>query len=254
MMPGSRDRPANLVIVPTFNERESIEEVTQRLFAATSGSVELLVVDDGSPDGTAAFVKVLAADSAGVYLIERSGKQGLGTAYVAGFRWAIEHGYEAVVEMDADLSHDPADVPRLLHRLQDAHLVVGSRYVPGGRVENWGRIRRILSLGGNLYARLWLGFPVRDSTSGFRAYKTEALRNQDLGSLRSEGYSFQIEMTRRIYRAGGPIVEVPITFVERARGRSKMSRRIVAEAMLGVTAWGLRDRLAGLLKALVPKR
>lgn len=252
MTPGSRDRPA-LVIVPTFNERESIEEVAQRLFAATSGSVELLVIDDGSPDGTAAFVKELAADRAGIHLVERTGKQGLGTAYVAGFRWAIERGYQAIVEMDADLSHDPADVPRLLHRLQDADLVVGSRYVPGGRVENWGLIRRILSLGGNLYARLWLGFPVRDSTSGFRAYKTAALRNQDLGSLRSEGYAFQIEMTRRIYRAGGSIVEVPITFVERVRGRSKMSRRIVLEAMLGVTAWGFRDRVGDLLPTLARK-
>jgi dolichol-phosphate mannosyltransferase len=232
-----------LVIVPTFNELDSIEEVTERLFAATSGAVDLLVVDDGSPDGTAALVKELAADRHDIHLIERDGKQGLGTAYVAGFGWAIERGYEAVVEMDADLSHDPADVPRLLHRLGDADLVVGSRYVPGGRVENWGRLRRILSLGGNLYARMWLGFPVRDSTSGFRAYRTSVLRREDLGSLRSEGYSFQIEMTRRIHRAGGTIVEVPITFIERARGRSKMSRRIVIEAMVGVTRWGLRDRL-----------
>lgn len=229
--------------MPTFNELESIEEVTRRLFAATSGAVDLLVVDDGSPDGTAAFVKQLASERDNIHLIERDGKQGLGTAYVAGFRWAIERGYDAVVEMDADLSHDPADVPRLLHRLRDADMVVGSRYVPGGRVENWGRVRRILSRGGNLYARMWLGFPVRDSTSGFRAYTTAALIREDLGSLRSEGYSFQIEMTRRIYRAGGTIVEVPITFIERARGKSKMSRRIVIEAMLGVTLWGLRDRL-----------
>lgn len=235
----------SLVIVPTFNELESIEEVTQRLFSAASGAMDLLVVDDGSPDGTAAFVKQLASDNPHIHLIERAGKQGLGTAYVAGFRWAIERGYDAVVEMDADLSHDPADVPRLLHRLQDADLVVGSRYVPGGRVENWGWIRRMLSLAGNLYARMWLGFDVRDSTSGFRAYTTAVLAREDLGTLRSEGYSFQIEMTRRIYRATGRIVEVPITFVERARGKSKMSRRIVIEAMLGVTRWGIRDRFGG---------
>ena len=240
---GPTARARSLVIVPTFNELESIEEVIHRLFAAASGTVELLVVDDGSPDGTAAFIERLSADRDDIHLIEREGKQGLGTAYVAGFRWAIERGYDAVVEMDADLSHDPADVPRLLHRLQEAELVVGSRYVPGGRVENWGRIRRVLSRGGNIYARMWLGFPVRDSTSGFRAYTAAALRQEDLGSLRSEGYSFQIEMTRRVYRAGGRIVEVPITFVERARGKSKMSRRIVIEAMLRVTRWGLRDRL-----------
>ena len=244
-MAEATDDARALVIVPTFNELESIEEVTQRLFAATSGTVDLLVVDDGSPDGTADFVKQLAAGNPHIHLIERSGKQGLGTAYVAGFRWAMERGYDAVVEMDADLSHDPADVPRLLHRLQDADLVVGSRYVPGGRVENWGRIRRMLSLAGNLYARLWLGFGVRDSTSGFRAYTTAALAREDLATLRSEGYSFQIEMTRRVFRAKGRIVEVPITFVERARGKSKMSRRIVIEAMLGVTRWGIRDRFGG---------
>ena len=236
---------AGLVIVPTFNEAESIEEVADRLFVATSGTVDLLVVDDGSPDGTAALVKEMARSHPNVHLIEREGKQGLGTAYVAGFRWAMERGYEAVVEMDADLSHDPADVPRLLHRLQDADLVVGSRYVPGGRVENWGRVRRMLSLAGNLYARMWLGFGVRDSTSGFRAYTTAALAREDLATLRSEGYSFQIEMTRRVFRAKGKIVEVPITFVERARGKSKMSRRIVIEAMLGVTRWGIRDRFGG---------
>jgi dolichol-phosphate mannosyltransferase len=236
------DRERSLVIVPTYNEIESIEEVAQRLFAAVGEQVDLLVVDDGSPDGTADFVKRLAAERPRMHLIERSGKQGLGTAYVAGFRWAIERGYDAVVEMDADLSHDPADVPRLLQRLGEVDLAVGSRYVPGGRVVNWGKIRRILSLGGNLYARMWLGFPVRDSTSGFRAYRTAALAAGDLGALRSEGYSFQIEMTRRIHRSGGRIAEVPITFVERERGKSKMSRRIVIEAMVGVTRWGLRDR------------
>lgn len=240
--PGKTSTPGSVVIVPTFNEVESIAEVARRLFQAVPENVDLLVVDDGSPDGTAALVKTLAADRPNIHLIERANKQGLGTAYVAGFRWAIERGYDAVVEMDADLSHDPADVPRLLHRLRDADLAVGSRYVPGGRVENWGLIRRMLSLAGNLYARMWLGFPVRDSTSGFRAYTTSALRKEKLGSLRSEGYSFQIEMTRRIYRAGGTIVEVPITFVERARGRSKMSRRIVLEAMFGVTRWGILDR------------
>lgn len=232
----------SLVIVPTFNERESIGEVTQRLFDAVDESVDLLVIDDGSPDGTAAFVEGLAEKDARVNLLRRGSKQGLGTAYVTGFRWAADRGYRAVVEMDADLSHDPADVPRLLQRLGEVDLVVGSRYVPGGRVENWSRVRRMLSLGGNLYARMWLGFPVKDATSGFRAYRIEAVRMEDLGSPSSEGYAFQIEMTRRVYRAGGRIVEVPITFVERAQGHSKMSRSIVLEAIVRVTKWGITDR------------
>jgi dolichol-phosphate mannosyltransferase len=234
---------SSLVIVPTYNERESIGEVVRRLMAAVGDDVHLLVIDDGSPDGTAELVKELAEGSNRIHLIEREGKAGLGTAYVRGFRWAIERGYAAVVEMDADLSHDPADVPRLLQRAKDTDLVVGSRYVPGGRVRNWGAMRRILSRAGNIYARAWLGYDVRDSTSGFRAYRTSALEALDLGSLRSEGYSFQIEMTRRIHREGRSIVEVPITFIERERGRSKMSRRIVLEAMLRVTGWGMRDRL-----------
>ena len=231
-----------LVIVPTFNESESIQEVARRLFDAAGDSVDLLVIDDGSPDGTADVVREMAAARRGIHLIERAGKQGLGTAYVEGFRWAVERGYEAVVEMDADLSHDPADVPRLLHRLRDADLVVGSRYVPGGRVENWSKVRRILSAGGNIYARGWLAYDVRDSTSGFRAYKTACLKELDLGTLTSEGYAFQIEMTRRIHRAGGTIVEVPITFSERALGQSKMSKSIVIEAMARVTRWGIADR------------
>ncbi len=240
--PEERAPAASLVIVPTYNELDSIAEVAGRLFEAAGDQVDLLVVDDGSPDGTAELVKQMTRGPHPVHLIQRSHKQGLGTAYVTGFRWALERGYENVVEMDADLSHDPADVPRLLHRLQDADLVVGSRYVPGGRIVNWGLVRRALSLAGNLYARLWLGYGVRDSTSGFRAYKTAALQREELEGLRSEGYSFQIEMTRRIHLAGGEIAEVPITFVERAKGKSKMSRRIVVEAMLRVTLWGLQDR------------
>lgn len=241
----ARDRA--LVIVPTYNERDSIGEVARRLFAAAGDSVDLLVVDDGSPDGTAAFVKSLAAESAHeINVIERSHKQGLGTAYVTGFRWGLERGYWALVEMDADLSHDPADVPRLLERLRaGADLAIGSRYVEGGGTENWGPLRRALSAGGNRYARAWLGYPVRDSTAGFRAYRAEALAAQDLSTVRSEGYGFQVEMTRRIWRAGGTIVEVPITFTERVAGKSKMSRRIVAEALIQVTRWGLADRFRG---------
>ena len=231
-----------LVITPTFNERESILELINRLFDAAGDRVDLLVIDDGSPDGTAALVKELQTSDTRIHLEERSGKQGLGTAYVKGFKWAIERGYETVVEMDADLSHNPADVPRLLDALTEADLVIGSRYVPGGGVSNWGKSRRMLSSAGNVYARLWLGYKVKDSTAGFRAYLTSALATQDLDTVRSEGYGFQIEMTRRFHKAGLRIREVPITFTERALGHSKMSRRIVIEALHSVTRWGIGDR------------
>jgi dolichol-phosphate mannosyltransferase len=233
----------DLVIVPTYNESESIATVVRRLFEACPDGVELLVIDDGSPDATADVVRGLTGRDHRIHLIDRARKLGLGTAYVTGFQWAIARGYRAVVEMDADLSHDPADVPRLLAALADADLVIGSRYVQGGGVGNWGRSRRILSQGGNLYARAWLGFGVRDSTSGFRAYRVAALTEQDLTGVHSEGYAFQIEMTHRLHRAGRRIVEVPITFVERHAGSSKMSRRIVFEAIGRVTEWGVRDRL-----------
>ncbi|MFN2586574.1 MAG: polyprenol monophosphomannose synthase [Actinomycetota bacterium] len=235
-----------LVIVPTYNERDSIGEVARRLFEAAGDRVELLVVDDGSPDGTAEHVKHLAQGPHSIHLVERSHKQGLGTAYVAGFRWALERGYWAVVEMDADLSHDPADVPRLLHRLESgADLAIGSRYVAGGATENWGPLRRALSAAGNLYARAWLGYPVKDSTAGFRAYRAATLGAEDLSTVRTEGYGFQIEMTRRVWQRGGTIAEVPIVFTERVAGKSKMSRRIVVEALAQVTRWGLRDRFGG---------
>jgi dolichol-phosphate mannosyltransferase len=237
------DGHAALVIVPTYNESGSIAEVVDRLFAACPDGVDLLVVDDASPDATAGIVRDVARTNDQIHLIERPRKLGLGTAYAMGFSWAIARGYRAVVEMDGDLSHDPADVPRLLAGLDDADLVVGSRYVPGGGIGNWSRARRLLSRGGNLYARAWLGFAVRDSTSGFRAYRTTALTEQDLTSVRSEGYAFQIEMTRRLHRARRHIVEVPITFVERRVGRSKMNRTIVVEAIVRVTVWGVSDRL-----------
>ncbi|HEX2049965.1 MAG TPA: polyprenol monophosphomannose synthase [Actinomycetota bacterium] len=237
-------RPAGraLVVVPTYNEAASVADVARRLFEAAPG-VELLVVDDASRDGTAGVVRSLAAGRAGVHLVERPGKQGLGTAYVAGFRWAMARGYDAVVEMDADGSHDPASVPALLDALRDADLAIGSRYVPGGRIHNWGLLRRLLSRAGNLYARAWLGFDVKDSTSGFRAFRVAWLEREELADVRSEGYAFQIEMTRRVHRAGGRVVEVPITFTERMHGKSKLSRRIVLEALVEVARWGIRDRL-----------
>ncbi len=239
---GRSDRHRALVVVPTFNESASIAEVVRRLFDATGDAVDLLVIDDGSPDGTASIVRDLSAGPHEINLLERASKQGLGTAYVTGFKWGIEHGYWAVVEMDADLSHDPADVPRLLAALKDADLAIGSRYVPGGKVKNWSRFRRALSGAGNLYARGWLGFGLKDSTSGFRAYRSAVLAAQDLDAVRSEGYAFQIEMAWRVHRSGGRVTEVPITFVEREAGRSKMSRRIVVEALTSVPRWALRDR------------
>jgi dolichol-phosphate mannosyltransferase len=232
-----------LVIVPTFNERATIEVVTHKLFEATGASVDLMVVDDGSPDGTGDVVRGLAAGRDDIHLLERPAKLGLGSAYLTAFRWALERDYWAVVEMDADLSHDPADVPRLLEALPGADLVIGSRYVAGGGTRNWGRGRRMLSKGGNLYARAWLGFDVADSTAGFRAYTTDFLRREDLGGVASEGYSFQVEMTRRVFRSRGVIREIPIVFTERELGSSKMSRRIVLEALVKVGRWGIRDRL-----------
>lgn len=235
-----------LVVVPTYNEAGNIAEAVRRLFDATGDSIDLLVVDDGSPDGTADIVEALTGTPGEIHVMRRSAKEGLGRAYVEGFRWGLQRGYRAMVEMDADLSHDPAVVPLLIAALDDADLVIGSRYVPGGSVENWGLFRRALSRFGNLYARLLLGYPVKDSTAGFRAFRSTWLAAEDLGSVSSHGYAFQIEMTRRVHARGGRIVEIPITFVERVSGTSKMSRRIVAEALLEVTMWGIKDRWARL--------
>lgn len=230
-----------LVIVPTYNERATVAELVQRLLAV--GGVELLVVDDSSPDETAAVVRRLAQERSSIHLIQRLRKGGLGSAYVEGFRWALDRDYWAVIQMDGDLSHDPADVPRLLDALERADLVLGSRYVKGGRIENWGPVRRALSKAGNVYARTWLGWSVADWTSGFRAYRVSLLAALALHSVRSDGYAFQVEMTRRVAMAGGRIVEIPIKFVERAAGRSKMSWRIIVEALVNVTGWGIQDRV-----------
>jgi dolichol-phosphate mannosyltransferase len=230
------------VIVPTYQERDNIEEVIQKLFAAVDERVHLLVIDDRSPDGTAEAARTAARHTGRTEILERAGKQGLASAYIAGFRWALEREYAAVVEMDADLSHDPGVVPHLVASLEDADLVIGSRYVDGGRVVNWGLFRRLLSRAGNLYARLWLGWGVRDSTSGFRAYRCTALAAQDLGTVHSEGYAFQIEMTCRVLFGGGRITEVPITFTERRAGKSKLSRGVVIEALWRVPVWAVRNR------------
>ena len=235
-------RPA-LVVVPTYNERDCIEATIQRLFAVASGYVHLLVVDDASPDATADVVKKLAASSLPVHLIERESKQGLASAYLTAFRWALDRDYWAVVEMDADLSHDPAVIPALLDALGGADLAIGSRYVPGGDVASWGKWRRRLSRGANAYVKKALAYPVHDSTSGFRAYRSETLQELDLEGIRSEGYAFQVEMTLRVHQKGGRIVEIPITFADRRYGASKLNRAIVIEALARVSVWGLQIRL-----------
>jgi dolichol-phosphate mannosyltransferase len=230
-----------LVIVPTYNERGNIEEVITRVLRA-SDDVHMLIVDDSSPDGTARIARDAAAGSKRVEILERAEKGGLASAYLTGFAWALESGYSAIIEMDGDLSHDPAAIPLLLDALQNADLVIGSRYVPGGRTVNWGRWRRVLSRAGNVYARLWLGWRVMDSTSGFRAYRAEALAGQELSTVRSEGYAFQIEMAYRIHLAGRRITEVPITFTERISGESKLSGGVVVEAVWRVPLWAMRNR------------
>ena len=225
-------------MIPTYNEAESVVEVLDRVLAADQ-RVDVLVVDDGSPDGTAKLVLARAENEPRVQLLERSGKQGLGAAYRAGFAWGLERGYDALVEMDADLSHPPDRLPALLDGLDSADLVIGSRYVAGGRTVNWSRLREAISRSGNAYVRLALGIPVHDSTAGYRAYRREVLEALRLEAVRSNGYSFQIEMAHKTWQEGFQVAEVPITFTERASGVSKMSRQIVAEALLRVAQWAL---------------
>jgi dolichol-phosphate mannosyltransferase len=232
-----------LVVVPTYNERGNIRVLLPQLFDSIADNCHILVIDDASPDGTGAEVRALARRRDRLHVIERPRKRGLGTAYLTAFEWGINAGCSAIVQMDADLSHDPQVVPQLLDALGRADLVIGSRYVVGGSIENWGRFRRLLSRAGNLYARILLGFDVRDSTSGFRAYRSEALAEQSLQRIRSEGYAFQIEMTHRVWLARRRIDEVPITFTERREGKSKLDRRIILEALWRVPVWAIRHRL-----------
>ncbi len=228
-----------LVIVPTYDERDNLRPIAQRLFAAVP-SADLLVVDDGSPDGTGELADELVREDPRAHVLHRAQKAGLGAAYTAGFRWARERGYDVVVEMDADGSHSPEQLPRLLTALGDADLVLGSRWVPGGQVVNWPASRELLSRGGNAYTRRVLGLPLQDATGGFRAYRRTVLDALPLGEVASHGYCFQVDLAWQTWRAGFRVVEVPITFVERVRGESKMSRAIVLEALCRVTWWGLR--------------
>jgi dolichol-phosphate mannosyltransferase len=239
-----------LVIVPTYNEVENLERVLARLHASVP-EAHALVVDDGSPDGTGHLADRLAAREPRVHVLHRTAKAGLGRAYVAGFRWAREHGYDVLVEMDADGSHPPEQLPRLLAALADADLVLGSRYVEGGRVEDWPAHRLLLSRVGNRYTRWALRLPLRDATGGFRAARAGLIDRLPFDEVASEGYCFQVDWAWRAVRSGARVAEVPITFSERAFGRSKMSGSIVREAWVRVTVWGVRDRLADWLPGRV---
>jgi dolichol-phosphate mannosyltransferase len=246
-----------LVVVPTYNEAENVETILRRLTSSVP-SAHALVVDDGSPDGTGDLVAAMAATDDRIHLLRRTTKAGLGPAYVAGFRWAREHGYDIVVEMDADGSHAPEQLPDLLAALGDADLALGSRYVPGGNVTDWPLHRLLLSRAGNRYTRWALRLPLTDATGGYRAARAELIDKLPFDDVASEGYCFQVDWAWRAVRAGARVTEVPITFAERALGRSKMSSSIVGEALVRVTAWGIRDRLAdwlpGRVRRPVPER
>ncbi|MCA9577415.1 MAG: polyprenol monophosphomannose synthase [Polyangiales bacterium] len=235
-----------LIVTPTYNERENLARFLAGVFEVLPRA-HVLVVDDASPDGTGDLAEELAADDERVQVLHRPGKLGLGTAYLDGFRWGLAEGFDVFFEMDTDLSHDPRYLPDFLDALADgADLVIGSRNVPGGGVEGWGLGRHVLSKGGSLYSRTWLGLPVQDLTSGYKAFRRAVLEKLALESVSSNGYSFQIELTYRAALAGCTVREVPIIFVDRRAGHSKMSRRIVAEAVLMVPALRLRALLGKL--------
>jgi dolichol-phosphate mannosyltransferase len=230
-----------VIVVPTYNEVENLAWIVRRLRAAVPAA-DVLVVDDGSPDGTGVIADSLAAADSQVQVVHRAEKAGLGAAYLHGFRVALSRGYDVVGEMDADGSHQPEQLPRLLDALENADLVLGSRWVPGGSVVNWPLTRQALSRGGNLYTRLLLGVPVRDATGGFRLFRREALEAIDLATVRSVGYCFQADLACRAVHAGLRVQEVPIEFVERVWGESKMSPDVAVESLRRITVWGLRQR------------
>ncbi len=238
-----------LVVLPTYNESENIDHVLRRIRAALPDAT-VMVVDDGSPDGTADMAEILGKELGRIEVLKRPAKSGLGSAYRAGFRWGLDRGFDACIEMDADLSHEPEALPSLVAPLVEGkELVIGSRYIPGGIIPNWAWHRRLLSRGGNLYASAVLGLQVADATAGFRAYAASLLDRIDLDRIQAEGYGFQIEMTYAARRAGAPVLEVPIRFVDRVEGESKMSAFIVVEALGLVTLWGLQ-RLVGSRRGL----
>jgi dolichol-phosphate mannosyltransferase len=239
-----------LVVVPTYNEVENIPVFLRRLRAAVPAA-DVLVVDDASPDGTAAAARTAAGELGQIEVFDNGAKSGLGGAYRPGFGWGLDHGYDVLVQIDADLSHDPATLPALLAKIDEgADMAVGSRYVPGGSIPNWPFHRRTLSRYGNRYAAFLLRLPQTDATSGFRAYTADITKAIDLPNTKANGYGFQIELAYRVARWGGRVAEVPITFTDRVRGTSKMSWRIIVEAMWLVTRWGVRDRVRELRRGV----
>ena len=241
----SRPDRRTVMVIPTYDEAENLAWIVGRLRAAQP-SFDVLVVDDNSPDGTGDVADGLAAGDPQVRVVHRTAKAGLGAAYVHGFRVALEGGYDVIGEMDADGSHQPEQLHRLVSALDDADLVIGSRWVPGGSIVNWPRSRELLSRGGNLYVRLLIGMPVRDATTGFRLFHRHALVAADIETVTSTGYVFQTDMTHRVLTAGLRVREVPIEFVERVRGDSKMSGRVATESLRSITRWGLAERRAQL--------
>jgi dolichol-phosphate mannosyltransferase len=238
-----------LVIIPTYNEADNIKPIVARVRSAVPDA-HILVADDNSPDGTGKLADEIAVGDDAVHVLHRKGKEGLGAAYLAGFRWGIEHGYGVLVEMDADGSHQPEELPRLLTALKGADLVLGSRWIPGGRVVNWPKSREFISRGGSTYSRILLDVPIRDVTGGYRAFRKETLEGLGMDEVASAGYCFQVDLAWRAVKAGFHVVEVPITFVERERGDSKMSRNIIVEALFRVTGWGITSRAAKVGKAV----
>ncbi len=236
-----------LIIIPTYNEIENLSQIVAAIFSFAP-KTDVLIVDDNSPDGTGQLADQMGSQDARVHAMHRSGKLGLGTAYIAGFKYAIENGYDAAFEMDADFSHDPKYLPDFLKAIEHADLVIGSRYIPGGDTPNWSFLRRFISGGGNIYARLMLGLPVQDATAGFRCYRREVLQNIGLDEVKSQGYGFQVEMTYRVMKQGYKIVETPIIFMDRRVGKSKMSRTIFLEAFIYV----LRTRFGKTARHALP--
>jgi dolichol-phosphate mannosyltransferase len=228
-----------LIIVPTYNEAENLPLLLKEIFAYAP-ETEVLIVDDNSPDGTGELAEEIHRENPKVHVLHRPGKLGLGTAYIAGFKYAIEHNYYAAFEMDADFSHNPRYLPDFLKAIEQTDLVIGSRYIRGGSTPNWSLLRRFISGGGNIYARFMLGMPIHDCTAGFRCYRTIVLRSIDLDAIQSQGYAFQIEMAYRVTQQGFRVVEIPISFVDRRVGKSKMSRKIFIEGFL----WVLRARFS----------
>src|SRR6266536_1212584 len=222
-----------LIIIPTYNEIDNLTPLLKEIFSYAP-ETDILIVDDNSPDGTGDLADKIHQENAQVHVLHRPGKLGLGTAYIEGFKYAIEHAYDAAFEMDADFSHDPRYLPDFLKAIENADLVIGSRYIPGGDTPNWTMLRRLISGGGNIFSRFMLGIPVHDCTAGYRCYRREVLESIDLDTIQSQGYAFQIEMAYRVIQQGFKIVETPIIFMDRRIGKSKMSRKIVIEAFIYV--------------------